>query len=432
MVSSLPPIIAGAAIYRLVSSKTLPDLTSAFFELEIPDQISLLSLLFASVFSAVSISGFIAPPGHNDDDDEDEHKPPFQYPLKEIASKTTDKEKFLSVYPCLRDSIAEYFATKHEMVPEGVNWITEMIDYSCVGGKMNRGITVLTVARTLSGSSGLTPREEARASVVGWGIEFLQAFFLVADDLMDDSKTRRGQPCWYLLPKVGTIAVNDSFLLESFVFTFLKEHFGKEPYYIKLVELFLETIQQTECGQLLDLTSQPKDAKTADLSRFTIERYRKIVKYKTAFYSFYLPVASAMLMSGVTNSKSFKTARNICCIMGEYFQIQDDVLDCYGTPEVIGKVGTDIQDNKCSWLIVQALDRATPEQRKVIEENYGKWDDAKVAKIKAIYNEMGLKSVFEKYEEDSYAEIQEELKKINDIPQEVFTLFLDKIYKRSK
>lgn len=83
-------------------------------------------------------------------------------------------------------------------------------------------------------------------------------------------------------------------------------------------------------------------------------------------------------------------------------------------------------------MIVQALDRATPEQRKVIEENYGKWDDGKVAKIKAIYNEMGLKSVFEKYEEDSYAEIQEELKKINDIPQEVFTLFLDKIYKRSK
>lgn len=46
---------------------------------------------------------------------------------------------------------------------------------------------------------------------------------------------------------------------------------------------------QTEVGQLLDLTSQPMDGKI-DLNRFTLERYRLIVKYKTAFYTFYLPI----------------------------------------------------------------------------------------------------------------------------------------------
>lgn len=48
-------------------------------------------------------------------------------------------------------------------------------------------------------------------------------------------------------------------------------------------------------------------------------------------------------------------------------QIQDDYLDAFGDPEVIGKIGTDIEDNKCSWLIVQALKKTTEEQKIVLE-----------------------------------------------------------------
>jgi len=47
--------------------------------------------------------------------------------------------------------------------------------------------------------------------------------------------------------------------------------------------------------------------------------------------------------------------------------MQDDYIDCFGDPEITGKVGTDIEDNKCSWLIVQALARANDEQRAVLE-----------------------------------------------------------------
>ena len=74
--------------------------------------------------------------------------------------------------------------------------------------------------------------------------------------------------------------------------------------------------------------------KKIDLKRFTLDRYRGIVKYKTAFYSFYLPVALGMIVSGINDAALYDKAREILMIMGEYFQVQDDYLDCYGAPEV--------------------------------------------------------------------------------------------------
>uniref|UniRef100_A0A7S2JT51 Farnesyl diphosphate synthase n=1 Tax=Leptocylindrus danicus TaxID=163516 RepID=A0A7S2JT51_9STRA len=360
------------------------------------------------------------------------------YPLEAIAAATTDKAKFETIFPLLRDEMIEHMK-QNEMPEEACEWAKRMMDYNVPGGKLNRGVTVIAVQRTLvQANEGreLTDLEVARASVLGWAVEFLQAFFLVADDVMDDSQTRRGQPCWYKLAEVGNIAINDSFLLESFCFTMIKKHFGMEPYYGRLLELFLEVVQQTEFGQLLDLTSQPATASASsskiDLSRFTLERYKLIVKYKTAFYTFYLSVAIGMITSGVTDPEAYSLAKEICCIIGEYFQIQDDYLDCYGDPAVIGKVGTDIQDNKCSWLVVQALERVDAEQKKLLEENYGQWDDDKVKKVKDLYGELGLEQVFKEYEEASYERIQKGLEKVELMPKEVFELLLKKIYKRSK
>mmetsp|Transcript_17994 Transcript_17994/g.40898 ORF Transcript_17994/g.40898 Transcript_17994/m.40898 type:complete len:373 (-) Transcript_17994:777-1895(-) len=265
---------------------------------------------------------------------------PTDYPLAAIARANDDKESFLALYPCLKDSLLQSMEDS-DMPPEAVEWAREALDYTVLGGKCNRGITVVTVHRALTRAQqgrNLTLIEVARAGVLGWAIEFLQAFFLVADDIMDDSQTRRGQPCWYKVPKVGMIAINDSFLLESFVFSLLRQHFGHEDYYSDLMDLFVRVTQKTVFGQLLDTTLAASVHEGAvDFSRYNMDTYSTIVNYKTAFYTFYLPVAIGMITSGVKDEASFTLAKNICCQMGHYFQVQDDFLDCYGDVETIGK-----------------------------------------------------------------------------------------------
>ena len=59
-----------------------------------------------------------------------------------------------------------------------------------------------------------------------------------------------------------------------------------------------------------------------DLSKYTLENYMRIVTYKTAFYSFYLPVACGLLITGVQDAKTFDVSRDILIQMGQYFQVQ--------------------------------------------------------------------------------------------------------------
>uniref|UniRef100_K3WEV8 Farnesyl pyrophosphate synthase n=1 Tax=Globisporangium ultimum (strain ATCC 200006 / CBS 805.95 / DAOM BR144) TaxID=431595 RepID=K3WEV8_GLOUD len=343
-----------------------------------------------------------------------------------------EREEFIAVCATLKQDMLEIMSKEHEMPQEAIDWVDEVIEYNCNGGKLNRGISVLHCTQALlPAGEAFTPELKRKASILGWCIEWLQAFFLVADDIMDASVLRRGQPCWYRNPKVQMIAINDAFLLETFVFQILKKHFRSESFYLPLVELFHDVIYRTELGQLLDLTSQPQD-REPDLARFTLERYRKVVVFKTAYYTFYLSVACAMLLRGVVDEPSHELAKKICVRIGEYFQIQDDFLDCYGDAQVIGKIGTDIQDNKCSWLVVQALQRASGAQKETLKAHYGKDDPAAIAKVKQVYADLGLAAVYHAYEDATYKEITDEIARVDKIPSEVFTMLVSKIFKRNK
>lgn len=74
---------------------------------------------------------------------------------------------------------------------------------------MNRGLVVVGVQKIFKEKEGLnlTNEEYCKACILGWCLEWVQAFFLVADDVMDASITRRGKPCWYRVPKVRGLLI---------------------------------------------------------------------------------------------------------------------------------------------------------------------------------------------------------------------------------
>jgi farnesyl diphosphate synthase len=142
-----------------------------------------------------------------------------------------------------------------------------------------------------------------------------------------------------------------------------------------------------------------------------MDRYKRIIRYKTAYYSFLCPMVSGMLLAEWDDPVLIGEIEDILLNVGEYFQIQDDYLDCYGDESKTGKVGTDIQDGKCTWLLIKALEKASPDQRKALQENIGSKEPEKVAKVKGIYDALRIPAVYAEFEENAIAGIQDAIRK---------------------
>ncbi|XP_020083542.1 farnesyl pyrophosphate synthase 1-like isoform X1 [Ananas comosus] len=345
-----------------------------------------------------------------------------------MARDGETRSRFLRVYDCLKDELLRDPLFDH--TEETRRRVEEMLDYNVPRGKLNRGLAIVETYRLLKEGDELSEEEIFLACVLGWCNEWLQACLLILDDIMDNSHTRRGQLCWYKLPEVGLHAINDGVLIKCHIHRIIKRYFRGKPFYENLMELCDEVGLQTSLGQMLDLIVTHEGEK--DLSNYTMAVYRRIVQYKTSYYSFYLPVACALLLAG-ENLDDFIDVKNILVEMGIYFQVQDDYLDCFGDPKVMGKIGTDIEDYKCSWLVVQALERANDNQRRVLYENYGKSDSVSVAKVKNIYEELNLQDVFFKYGLASYEHLISSIEaQPNAAVREVLEWFLRKIHCRQK
>ena len=117
------------------------------------------------------------------------------------------QQEFLGVYAKLRDELVAdpLLGSQPEFAS---SYTRRMLDFNVPGGKLNRGLAVADAVAAIvappASTSASVPEAVAalpadarfKADALGWCIEWLQAFFLVADDIMDGSLTRRGQPCW--------------------------------------------------------------------------------------------------------------------------------------------------------------------------------------------------------------------------------------------
>ncbi|VDD83954.1 unnamed protein product [Mesocestoides corti] len=234
----------------------------------------------------------------------------------------------------------------------------------------------------------------------------MQAGFLVHDDLIDGSTMRRGQTAWGLLQKIeghGLIGINDGLHLYISVQQLIVAALNRSPLRNKcfqILELFGDCANATCFGQALDMLGNVQvglcsgNDGNADKDRspqyfpkltsnrlggMTVDRFATIAKWKTSHYSFVLPVIAGMLL--------------------------DDYLDVYGDEQVTGKVGTDIAEGKCSWLIATALEKASDEQRAILNRNYGIRDTSCVSAVIKVFDELDLPSIYSNYESRAYADI---------------------------
>jgi len=85
--------------------------------------------------------------------------------------------------------------------------------------------------------------------------------------------------------------------------------------------------------------------------------------------------------------------------IGLAFQLQDDLLDVYGDPEIFGKaIGGDITSNKKTYMLINALNLANDAQRAELIH----WTEAKefdrqekVAAVTRLYDEIGIRQLCE-------------------------------------
>ena len=224
------------------------------------------------------------------------------------------------------------------------------------------------------------------------GLEVFHNFTLVHDDIIDQALVRRN------FPTVHSKWNTNQAILSGDVMAFIaNDCILQTPsrYLSKVFKVFNKAAIEVCVGQQLDI----------DFEKATIvskDEYLRMIELKTGA----LMAASAKIgaIIGGADDKDSELLYDFGRNLGLAFQMQDDILDVYGDAKVFGKVqGGDIVTNKKTFLLVKALEIASVEQFKLLQEQISQKDfdpETKIKKVTELYDQLNIKSTTENVAND--------------------------------
>jgi geranylgeranyl diphosphate synthase type II len=232
-------------------------------------------------------------------------------------------------------------------------------------------------------------------------VELFHNFSLIHDDIMDKAPMRRGMPTVH--HKYGE---STALLAGDVMFTVAYENLNKiSPVNLqKVLFLFNKTSKEVCEGQQLDMDFEK-------LSAVSIDQYLEMITLKTSVL-----LAASLQLGAILGGAGEGNQLHLYEFgksLGIAFQVQDDYLDAFGDPQKFGKqVGGDILANKKTFLMIHALEVASPAQLKELNELTVGNDPAKVEKVTNIFKASGVDAWADALKEKYYDEAIKHLESI--------------------
>lgn len=350
---------------------------------------------------------------------------------KKLLSFLTKDSKIEDSWPGVLSALTNDPEIRKKL-PRSVDHLKFAMETNARGGKMIRSRAVLSTMLAINQDASIDDLIVAHG--VGWALDTLQGSYVIADDIMDGSKTRRNNICWHLRPEVGILATNDVLSLNTACYEILEIFASESPAFPGILRLVNKFNRNTILGECMDVQFNATPGQQPDLDKFNWENFCNILHHKTGYYTFVIPVQVGYLLAGLKDEQMYAESEKILLDIAVFYQIQDDYMDCFGDPVKSGKIGRDIEEGKLCWPILFALARCSKDQRNQLVNIYGKDDPVASAQVKELYTTMGIHEEFKEVEKKEHARLLREIsllcQKFPVIPEKVFTEILNRLFKR--